>query len=125
MGNLTSLQVLELYNNSISGTILEELQGLHNLSYMDSQKNFLSGSIPESLFNSTPLLSYLNLDNNSLSGMITHSIGSLPMLQALGLQANQLSGMVPQAIFNMSTLQELYLGGNYNLEGPIHGNKSF
>jgi len=125
MGNLTSLQILELYNNSISGTIPEELHGLHNLRYMNFQKNFLSGSIPESLFNSTPLLSYLNLDNNSLSGTIPHSIGSLAMLQALGLQANQLLGTVPQAIFNMSTLQLLYLGGNYNLEGPIPGNKSF
>ncbi|CAL5046347.1 unnamed protein product [Urochloa decumbens] len=125
MGNLTSLQVLVLHNNSITGTIPEELQGLHNLRYMDFQKNFLNGSIPEGLFNNTLWLRYLNLDNNSLSGVIPHSIGSLPMLQALGLQANQLSGMVPQSIFNMSTLQLLYLGGNYNLKGPIPGNKSF
>lgn len=125
MGNLTSLQVLVLYNNSISGTIPEEFQGLHNLRYMNFQKNSLNGSIPEGLFNNTPWLSYLNLDNNSLSGMIPHGIGSLPMLQALGLQANKLSGVVPPSIFNTSTLQLLYLGGNYNLNGPIPGNKSF
>ncbi|KAJ1257105.1 hypothetical protein BS78_K224300 [Paspalum vaginatum] len=48
------------------------------------------------------------------------------MLQTLVLQVNQLSGVVPQSIFNMSTLQNLYLGGNYNLSGPIpSSNKSF
>uniref|UniRef100_A0A0E0MIA5 non-specific serine/threonine protein kinase n=1 Tax=Oryza punctata TaxID=4537 RepID=A0A0E0MIA5_ORYPU len=123
IGNLTRLQVLDLQFNSLSGPI-PALQNLQILSSINLRRNYLTGLIPNNLFNNTHLLTYLNIGNNSLSGPIPGCIGSLPILQTLVLQVNNLTGPVPPAIFNMSTLRALALGLNA-LTGPLPGNASF
>ncbi|KAG0630232.1 hypothetical protein M758_1G163800 [Ceratodon purpureus] len=67
--NFTSLRVLNLRNNSITGSIPESFGKLKNLRILDMANNKLEGSIPESFSNLTSMY-YLDLSNNQLSGRV-------------------------------------------------------
>ncbi|KAJ1254237.1 hypothetical protein BS78_K100800 [Paspalum vaginatum] len=116
IGNLTRLEILDLGSNNISGQIPTGLlQNLHSLTNISLDGNqYLSGNIPQHLFNSTL----------ALSGPIPPGVGSLPMLEYLILQYNYLSGTVPLSMYNMSRLQVIAFESN-NLTGPIPNNHSF
>eukprot|EP01084_Bolivina_argentea_P256501 431889_1 len=88
IGNLTSLQLLYLYSNELTGTI------------------------PSSIGNLTPLL-YLFLSSNKLSGIIPSSIGKLTSLQFLFLSNNSLSGTIPLIIANISSFWYINVENNY------------
>ncbi|PUZ50573.1 hypothetical protein GQ55_6G067900 [Panicum hallii var. hallii] len=119
IGNLTELRVLDLELNLLTA------QGLRSLGVMNVETNYLTGPIPNDLFNSTPLLTQLLLGNNSLSGPVPACVGFLPALESLVLQENDLDGPVPPGVFNTSTLRILSLVSNGLLTGPIPGNGSF
>ena len=53
MGNLTKLEVLELYDNQLSGEIPAELGNLPNMQWLELDKNQLSGEIPPNWATST------------------------------------------------------------------------
>ncbi|CAN4094547.1 unnamed protein product [Withania somnifera] len=85
---LTGLRVLELANNSFSGTIpefflLSALKGL----YLDA--------IPESLTNLKNLME-LHLDNNAFSGHIPNF--SQVSLRSISMSNNNLQGEIPQSL---------------------------
>ncbi|WVZ49388.1 hypothetical protein U9M48_000754 [Paspalum notatum var. saurae] len=125
IGNLTSLQIIRLSRNSLSGEIPAGLLlNMHNLQKFYLARNGLTGHIPPYLFNNTASLQYINLGNNSLSGSIPYAMGSLTMLVQLTLAYNNLSGTVPAAIYNMSRLQLMSLDGN-RFTGPFPNNQSF
>jgi len=113
-GHVTSIN---LYNNNLAGTIPSSIGNLASLQYLDLRYNQLSGAIPPEIGSLTSL-QYLILGNNQLSGAIPPEIGSLTSLQYLWLWDNQLSGAIPPEIGSLSSLQSLSLGDN-QLSGAI------
>ncbi|KAJ7294776.1 hypothetical protein O6H91_21G065100 [Diphasiastrum complanatum] len=117
LGNLMSLQYLELYSNNISGSIPKEIGNLSQLVSLDLYQNEFTGEIPDTLGSLTELR-FLRLNNNSLSGKIPMSLTSIPGLQVLDFSNNNLSGVVPtNGSFSLFT--PISFGGNSELCGPV------
>jgi Leucine-rich repeat (LRR) protein len=117
LGSLGNLQYLYLGFNQLSGSIPSSLGSLSNLQRLYLFDNQLSGSIPSSL-GSLSNLQYLQLYSNQLDGSIPSSLGDLVNLRGLDLHSNQLSGRIPSSLSNLSRLQYLYLWYN-QLSGSI------
>ncbi|KAI3840551.1 hypothetical protein MKX03_007432 [Papaver bracteatum] len=91
----TSLKVLDLSDNKISGTFPSQIcHWLPYLTNLDLSGNELSGSIPPNLGNSTYLLT-LKLSSNRLSGKIPYELSKLTRLTDFIVSNNQLSGKIP------------------------------
>ena len=125
--DIRTLEKLYISDNNIQGEILAV--GIANLSslvilYMDGNK--LSGSIPPQLFH-LPLLRSLFLDGNSLSGEVPEEIGNLTSLQDLSLSGNKFSDtMLRSVVLCLKGLEYLDLSHNYlSMEIPTEiGNLS-
>ncbi len=108
---------IDLFDNSLYGSIPPEMGSLDSLQYLHLGYNQLSGAIPHEIGNLTSL-QYLYLWFNQLSGTIPHEIGSLASIQDIDLWFNQLSGAIPPEIGNLTSLQYLDLSHN-QLSGAI------
>ncbi|PWA61764.1 hypothetical protein CTI12_AA366080 [Artemisia annua] len=126
----TSVTVLDLGNNHLSGVIPECWEKLHVGSFLNLENNNLSGGIPRTLgylsslqsFSSmkmnwleasqfptwlgreVSLLRLVNLKSNHFDGNIPHEICYLTHIQILVLADNNLSGNIPRCFSNFSVL---------------------
>ena len=119
LGNLSSLETLNLHGNYLSGPIPSTLVNLPNLETLDLSHNgqYLSGPIPSYLGNLSSLKT-LDLSENALSGRIPTELGNLSNLVGLDLLYNELSGSIPSTLGNLSNLKFLNLAYN-NLSGML------
>ncbi|EFJ10083.1 hypothetical protein SELMODRAFT_128877 [Selaginella moellendorffii] len=111
IGRLDSLLYLNLYNNSISGTLPPDLWDLPQLQYLNLSRNLLQGSMSIALGRPSGLF-FLDLSQNHLAGQIPPSIGLLKSLVMLNLSRNDFQDLVPGAIFGCSFLRTLDLSYN-------------
>ncbi|PHT82442.1 hypothetical protein T459_15457 [Capsicum annuum] len=110
--NLTSLMILILVNNSLSGAILYLLLfSLPSLSVLDLSNNSLSGTIPHSLGNCKSLI-YLSLGQNKLTGSVPEELERITSLRYLDLNGNEFEGSFPTVIEKFQELEILNLAGN-------------
>ncbi|XP_002453322.1 tyrosine-sulfated glycopeptide receptor 1 [Sorghum bicolor] len=145
LGNLTSLQHLNLSYNSLSGDLPLELVSSSSIIVLDISFNHISGDLHD-LHSSTsgqPLkvlnissnlftgqltfttwkgmenLVVLNASNNSFTGQIpSHFCNISSNLAILELCYNKLSGSIPPGLSKCSKLKVLKAGHNY-LSGPL------
>ncbi|KAJ4768657.1 Leucine-rich repeat protein kinase family protein [Rhynchospora pubera] len=115
LGRLSSLRVLSLRSNRLSGTIPDDLLNLPLLRSLFLQENELSGEIPSSIGNLGGLYR-LDLSDNALTGSIPFSINNLTQLRTLRLQGNQLNGTLPS--ISIASLQQFNVSDN-QLNGSI------
>ncbi|GJV20847.1 probable LRR receptor-like serine/threonine-protein kinase [Tanacetum coccineum] len=117
--NVTStLKLLNLSGNKFTGGISFLCQLVHGfLEFLDLSNNFLTGQIPDCLWNFKEL-KVLNLGHNNLSGRLPASIESLFKLKVLYLYKNHLSGELPVSLKNCTSLIYLNLGAN-NFSGDV------
>ncbi|XP_059309598.1 LRR receptor-like serine/threonine-protein kinase GSO2 [Lycium ferocissimum] len=138
------LQVLDLSNNSLSGTIRRSLGNCKSLSYLNLGQNKLAGSVPKELERVTGLryldlngndfegsfptvidnfqeLEILNLAGNGFEGRIPKFIGDLHHLRILDLASNSFDESIPEGLMKLENLQYIGLSRN-NLSGPIPDN---
>ncbi|KAF3434342.1 hypothetical protein FNV43_RR25445 [Rhamnella rubrinervis] len=94
IGSLSSLEIVNISSNYISGGIPVQLLYLKNLQTLILDRNNFTGEVPGWL-SSLPLLTVLSLKNNGLSGSLPNSLGTLHNLRVLALSANNFSGEVP------------------------------
>ncbi|MBN1831482.1 MAG: leucine-rich repeat domain-containing protein, partial [Deltaproteobacteria bacterium] len=122
LGNLDSLQLLDLSSNELTGSIPSGLCVIDNLQVLDLSSNQLDGGIPYQLFNIDNLqvldLSFNQLTDNGVDPGIPWQLGYLANLQILDLSFNQLTGSIPWQLGNLANLQRLYLDSN-SLTGNI------
>jgi len=111
LGDLTSLQILDLSDNELSGTIPSHLGNLASLVWLKLGSNELSGSIPPQL-GSLASLEWLELSYNNLGGSIPPELDGLAHLRWLNLYSNQLSGAIPVRLGNLAGLEQLVVGSN-------------
>ncbi|RCV38619.1 hypothetical protein SETIT_8G157400v2 [Setaria italica] len=137
----TSLEILFLGHNPISGSIPRDIGNLFNLQIVDFAQNNFTGTIPSSFSRLTNLqgltlygnkfsgpistignlteLTYLYLGANGFSGGIPNTLGNLKKLLELDLSRNNFTGSIPNALFNIPTLSEGFDLSYNNLEGDI------
>uniref|UniRef100_A0A2N9FJB3 non-specific serine/threonine protein kinase n=1 Tax=Fagus sylvatica TaxID=28930 RepID=A0A2N9FJB3_FAGSY len=109
LGFFPKLQVLYAYSNSFSGSIpLSLYSNASSLQIIHLGENMLSGMIPRSLGNCTSLKE-IHLDDNYLTGELPLEIGNLQNLMEITLANNSLTGTIPNAIFNISTIEVISL----------------
>ncbi|KAI4334729.1 hypothetical protein L6164_013441 [Bauhinia variegata] len=115
-----SLQQLLLGQNQITASA-PNLSQFSSLQILDLYDNNLSGPIPKSLLNICSLRE-LDLSSNILSGRLDDFVSTTPgcakkSLQHLSLIGNQITGTVPH-LSQFSSLQDLFLANN-RLNGTV------
>lgn len=115
LGNLESLRVLSLENNTFSGP-MPEFNRLSSLKSLFLSGNQFSGEIPQEFFDKMGSLKKLQLAANDFSGKIPDSLRRLDNLIEMLLQQNEFSGPVPS--FEQKSLQTIDLSYN-KLQGEI------
>ncbi|GAY67255.1 hypothetical protein CUMW_255100 [Citrus unshiu] len=136
LGNLSSLQSLDLSFNQLSGSIPSAIFTTYTLKYVSFCRNQLSGAFPSFIFNKSslqhldfsfntlsgeipanicsnlPFLEYISLSQNMFHGGIPSTLSNCTYLQKLSLSLNDFWGAIPKEIGNLTKLKELYLGRN-------------
>uniref|UniRef100_A0A0D9VE02 non-specific serine/threonine protein kinase n=1 Tax=Leersia perrieri TaxID=77586 RepID=A0A0D9VE02_9ORYZ len=113
---LIKLTYLWMSGMNLTGTILEDLSSLTELTMLDFAENKMEGVIPKWIWK-LQKLEYLSLFENNFSSEIGPDITALN-LQKLDLSMNKLTGSIPEGIANLKNLRILYINDNY-LTGPI------
>ena len=111
LGDIGTLQWLDLDSNELSGSIPRAIESLTSLYFLNLSRNALGGSVPQWFGNMSSLLA-LYLSANELTGGIPDELGNLN-LWGLGLSWNDLSvGPIPAWLRNHTNLRWLYLSGS-------------
>ena len=118
IGNLAFLEGIDLYSNRLTGTIPTEIGNATALERLDLLLNFLTGTIPTEIGYLTSL-ERLDADDNDLTGTIPTEIGNMDSLEVLYLHSNVLTGTIPTEIGNVDTLEVFYADYNLQLNGTI------
>ena len=117
LGDLANLEQLWLAGNGLTGEIPSELGDLASLRWLDLRGNVLTGEIPVELGDLANLWR-LSLQGNVLTGEIPSELGDLANLEQLELNANDLTGEIPPELANLANLERLQLSHN-DLTGVI------
>ncbi|KAF3457407.1 hypothetical protein FNV43_RR02064 [Rhamnella rubrinervis] len=112
-----NLLSLDLYNNSLYGSIPSHISNLSRLTHLDLSLNQLSGNIPFEISMLVSLEEFW-LYHNSFSGSIPAFIGNLSKLSNLDFSENNITGSIPLEVGQLNSLTELYVANNY-LSGSI------
>uniref|UniRef100_A0A6N2MMM2 non-specific serine/threonine protein kinase n=1 Tax=Salix viminalis TaxID=40686 RepID=A0A6N2MMM2_SALVM len=117
--NLTSsLEVLDLSENLLVGSLPEALPELRNLKTLNLASNNFSGGIPAK-FGEFQKLEWISLAENLLTGTVPGALGNISTLQHLLLGYNPFEpGPIPSQLGNLTNLVQLWLAG-CSLEGSI------
>ncbi|KAM3268345.1 hypothetical protein P3S67_031286 [Capsicum chacoense] len=105
------LQVLDLSNNSMSGTIRRNLANCKSLIYLNLGQNKLTGTVPKELERVTSLR-YLDLNGNEFEGSFPTAIEKFQDLEMLNLAGNRFEGRIPKFIGDLHHLRILVLASN-------------
>ncbi|XP_049935877.1 putative receptor like protein 25 [Nymphaea colorata] len=108
---------------TIKGASMLITKILTTLTIIDLSNNLLSGEIPREIGKLKGLYS-LNISNNDLTGAIPSSMGNLQTLESLDLSCNHLSGVIPVELSELTFLGVLNLSDN-DLQGSIPQGKQF
>ena len=114
-----SVSNLDLHSCSLRGTLRNlNFSSLPNLLTLNLYDNSLYGTIPINIGNLSKLITYLNFGFNHFTGVISHQLGFLTSLSFLSLCSNNFRGSIPHSIGNLRNLTTLYLYSN-KLSGSI------
>ncbi|CAA7024323.1 unnamed protein product [Microthlaspi erraticum] len=118
MGEMKSLETLDMSSNGLSGQLPKLLLiGCYSLVFLKLSNNRFQGDIFSEHANLTSLR-YLYLDGNNFDGSVGEGLLNSEELMLLDVSDNSFSGMFPLWIGGMLGLQFLYMNGN-QLKGPF------
>ncbi|KAG6662971.1 hypothetical protein CIPAW_03G279600 [Carya illinoinensis] len=121
--SLTSIQVLDLANNNLSGSLPRCMQNFGaSLSVIDLQKNKFRGSIPQTWTQGTKLR-IINFRQNKFRGPLPRSLVKCLMLEVADFSNNKLHDIFPSWLENLPNLKVLNLRSN-NFHGQIGASKA-
>lgn len=143
--NSTRIRVLKLAVNSLRGSIPPELGNCTFLEHICIASNFLSGAIPEFLFQlprlaeldlqdnmftsmtgvniSSSRITRLDVSSNLLSGNLPDFFHKFPNLTRFSAHSNRFSGGIPSSLSNSPAISFINLKNN-SLSGTIEFNCS-
>ncbi|KAI8543622.1 hypothetical protein RHMOL_Rhmol08G0232600 [Rhododendron molle] len=114
--NVTSIWVLSLKSNNLSGGIQSEISNCRALTHLYLAGNRFSGGLPSSV-PQLGNLKRLDISNNDLSGLLP-DLSRISGLLTFLAQNNQLTGGIPN--FDFPNLDQFNVSNN-NFSGPIPG----
>jgi len=112
LGDLSGLKEIRLYDNYLSGVVPSEIGNLNRLEVLDVEFNFLAQLLPETLSQLTSLKELL-LDRNLLVGDLPSEFGKLSRLETFYVFLNALSGSLPTEFGNLSNLRDVRFEVNF------------
>ncbi|XP_058099727.1 probable LRR receptor-like serine/threonine-protein kinase At3g47570 [Magnolia sinica] len=119
--NCSSLQILDLSRNHLSGMLPDSIANLSTqLTWLSFRSNRIYGSIPSGIQNLVGLTA-LDMGSNFLTSDIPIGVGKLYKLEEIYLNSNGLSGKIPPSLGNITRLYRLILYEN-KLSGSIPSN---
>ncbi|XP_031266994.1 receptor-like protein 7 [Pistacia vera] len=108
----SSLQVLDLSNNNLSGVLPQGLGNLSNsLVVLNLRNNSFHGHIPQTFTNECQLKS-IDIGHNQLHGQVARSLANCKMLEFLDLENNHIYEIFPSWLGNLPELRVLSLSSN-------------
>nr|GME03961.1 probable inactive receptor kinase At2g26730 [Ipomoea batatas] len=110
-----ALGVLSLNQNSVIGTLSEDISKCGSLTHLYLRENNFTGSVPISISRLINL-KRLVISNNSFSGELPADLSSISGLLTFEAENNRLRGHIPR--FAFSNLGEFNVSNN-NFSGPI------
>uniref|UniRef100_A0A2N9HFU7 non-specific serine/threonine protein kinase n=1 Tax=Fagus sylvatica TaxID=28930 RepID=A0A2N9HFU7_FAGSY len=132
-----NLLTIDLYNNSLNGTIPDSIGNLPKLTHLDLAYNELSGTFTPTIWNLSKLL-FFHFTGNQISGRIPPEIGQMTSVQFsypsipreigmckalifLALDGNNRILLGKPVFFNTTNFLDLFLqkSENNNISGPI------
>ncbi|XP_074308669.1 putative inactive receptor kinase At5g10020 [Silene latifolia] len=116
--NLVPLTELDLSGNGFSGSV----QGINSttLEILELSSNSLTGSFPE--FSSQTALTTLRISNNRLVGNLPSEWTQFPRLSKVDLSINNFTGPIPPALFSLKLMHLNFSRNHFN--GAIRFPKS-
>ncbi|KAJ8770172.1 hypothetical protein K2173_011507 [Erythroxylum novogranatense] len=111
------VEKLEISNMNLSGSISDDIAGLHDLSVLDISCNRLASSLPRSLGNLTSLKT-IDVSQNDLVGSFPTGLGRASRLTSVNASSNNFFGLLPEDLGNATSLKNLDFRGSF-FEGPI------
>ncbi|KAJ6881217.1 hypothetical protein NC651_027927 [Populus alba x Populus x berolinensis] len=122
LSKLVSLDLSENDYLSLEPSSLVEISSsiceLRFLQVLNLSNNSFSGSMPLCLGNFSNMLLVLHLGTNNLQGTIPLTFSNDNSLEYLNLNGNELEGKISQSIINCTMLEFLHLGNN-KIEDPF------
>ncbi|KAL0800715.1 hypothetical protein Bca101_055890 [Brassica carinata] len=123
IGELRSLEILDLSTNSLSGTIPSTLGNCTKLVYLDLSENEFTGEIPDTLGNLKSVMD-LYLYVNYLTGELPESLFRIPVLQTFSVEYNNLNGSIPESIGEAKELLDLRTNPGFGSPKPYFANSA-
>ncbi|KAF8414242.1 hypothetical protein HHK36_002242 [Tetracentron sinense] len=120
---VSSLYILDLSNNHMSGLIPQCMGGFSNvISVLNLGRNRFRGTIPPTFTNGSNLRT-LDFSNNQLRGRVPRSLVNCKKLEVLDLGNNQLNDTFPFWLERLPELQVLTLRSN-KLHGTVERHRT-
>lgn len=121
IGNLPRLETLSVPSCSLTGHIPSSIFNMSSLKVIDLTNNSLSGILPMDIRSwHLPVIETLHLSYNQLTGKISSCIWECRGLRSLSLSDNNFTGSIPTTVGNLTLLRHFDLAGN-KLTGALPG----
>jgi len=114
----SKLRSVRFRDMELTGTLPSEIGNMKSLDRFDvgsddsDRKGFLTGAIPDEIYNKCTTLWRLDLSNNEFSGTIPAIIKNLSQLSKFDIRNNKFGGSIPPQMGSISSLKEMYVQGN-------------
>lgn len=106
LGDIDTLEELNLENNLLEGPLPPNLGSLSNLREMFLSANNLTGTIPANFINLKNMTD-LRIDGNPISGTIPDFIGNWTKMDRLDIQGTSMEGPIPPTISQLKNMTQL------------------
>lgn len=116
-GIASAEKLIELHLDSTNLDSLSGISNSINLQVLDVADNNIGGTVPDEIYRISTLKK-INLGHNSFSGQLKDIISGLKSLESLVLYHNQFTGRIPAEIGDLINLEVLNLAEN-NFDGTI------
>uniref|UniRef100_J3M207 non-specific serine/threonine protein kinase n=1 Tax=Oryza brachyantha TaxID=4533 RepID=J3M207_ORYBR len=119
-----TLVYLNLGNNSLTGSLGPIWYPQVNLKAISLPMNRISGHLPANISSVFPNMSFLDVSSNTISGEIPSSLCSISSMEYLDLSNNSLSGELPSCMLTDYPMLKTLKVSKNKLGGPIFGGKN-